>query len=108
MSADGPSTATTTYGPKPDTFKIVAYVEAVSYLVLLAATFNYRVLDGPDLASLFGPIHGTIYLVFLVVTLKIRPDQRWSLGRTLWILVLAALPLGGFFAGRELKEPAEA
>lgn len=103
MSTDGSPATTTTYGPSPRTFKAVAYIEAVTYLVLLVGVFNHRVLGGADLASILGPIHGTVYLAFLVVTLKIRPDQGWNLGRTLWIMVLATLPLGGFFAGRELR-----
>lgn len=102
MATDPTPAPAATYGPSPRTFKAVAYLEAVTYLVLLAGVVNHRVLDGADTASVLGPIHGTVYLAFLVVTLKIRPDQGWSLGRTLWIMVLATLPLGGFFADREL------
>lgn len=87
------------------TFRAVAYVEAASYLALLVATFVKRVLDGTDLVPVLGPIHGVVFLVYLVLVLKVREGQGWGVGRTIWVMVAAALPLGGFFVGRDLKAP---
>jgi integral membrane protein len=89
------------------TFKTVAYVEAVSFLALLTASFVKRVIEGPDLVPVVGMIHGLIFLVYLVLVLKVRAGQGWSLGRTILVIVAAAIPFGGFFVGRDLKpEPA--
>ncbi len=84
-------------------FRATAYFEAVSYLVLLAAVLLYRVLDGPDFISVLGPIHGIAALVYLVLVLRIREGQGWGLGRTLLVLFMSAVPLGGFWAGRHLR-----
>jgi integral membrane protein len=89
-------------------FRTAAYVEAVSFLALLAASFVKRVIDGPDLVPVMGPIHGVIFLVYLVLALKVRDGQGWGLGRTIWVIVAAAIPFGGFFVGRDLKAPADA
>lgn len=85
-------------------FRIVAYVEAVTYLVLLSAVLLKRVFDGPDLVSALGPIHGIAFLVYLVLVLRIREGQGWGLGATLWVLFVSALPCGGFWAANHLKE----
>jgi integral membrane protein len=86
-------------------FRTIAYVEAVSFLLLLTASFVKRVVDGPDLVPVVGMVHGIIFLIYLVFALKIRPEQGWGLGRTIWVIVAAAIPTGGFFVGRDLKTP---
>lgn len=85
-------------------FKLVAYFEAFTYLVLLSAVVVYRVLDGPDAIGVLGPIHGIAFLVYLALVLKVRPGQGWSLGRTLWVIFLSAVPFGGFLVGRDLRD----
>ncbi len=85
-------------------FRAVAYFEALSYLVLLAAVFLYRVMDGPDYIGILGPIHGIAFLVYFVLVLRIREGQGWDLWRTLLIIVASALPFGGFWAGSHLRE----
>jgi integral membrane protein len=86
-------------------FRTIAYVEAVSFLVLLAASFVKRVVEGPDLVPVLGMVHGIIFLIYVVFVLKVRPEQGWGVGRTIWVIVAAALPFGGFFVGRDLKTP---
>lgn len=85
-------------------FRIVAYVEAATYLVLLAAVVLYRVFDGPDFIGLLGPVHGIAFLVYALLVFMIREPQNWSIGRMLLVLLAAAIPFGGFFVGRDLKD----
>jgi integral membrane protein len=85
-------------------FKAVAVVEAATYLVLLAAVVLYRVLDGPDFIGVLGPIHGIAFLVYLFLTLRIREGQGWGFWRTIVVIVAAAIPFGGFWAGRYVQE----
>lgn len=89
-------------------FRGVAYAEAVSYLLLLAAVFLYRVLDGPRYIRPLGMIHGIVVLVFFVLVLRVRESQGWGLGRTLLVLLMSAVPFGGFWAGREVNEKSRA
>ena len=85
-------------------FRAVAFFEAATYLVLLAAVVVYRVLDGPDFIGFLGPVHGIAFLVYLVLVLRIRESQRWGFWWTIAVLVASAVPLGGFWAGRHLVE----
>ncbi len=84
-------------------FRAVAYIEAVSFLILLSASFVKRVVEGPDLVPVVGMVHGIIFLIYLILVLKVRPSQGWGLGRTIWVIVAAAIPFGGFFVGKDLK-----
>jgi integral membrane protein len=86
-------------------FKIVAYVEAVSYLLLLCASVVHRGFDGPDAVSVLGPIHGILFLVYVVLALKVRSGQGWGFWRTVGVILLSAVPFGGFWAGSHLQAP---
>jgi integral membrane protein len=98
------TTATSRFGGLTGAFRAVAYVEAATYLVLLGAVVLKRVLDGPDLVSALGPIHGVAFLVYLYLVLRIREGQRWGLGSTIIVILASAVPLGGFWAGRHLVD----
>lgn len=83
-------------------FRIVALIEAVSFLVLLSAVFVKRVLHGGDAVSVLGPIHGIAFLVYFVLVLLVREEQGWSVGQTLIVLVASALPFGAFVVNQRM------
>lgn len=76
-------------------FRVVAVIEAVSYLCLIAASIVKRTTDSTDLVPVIGPIHGVIFLVYLALALTLRPRLRWDLRTTILIVVAAVIPLGG-------------
>jgi integral membrane protein len=88
-------------------FRVVALVEAVTYLALLAGVVVKRGLDGPDVVSVLGPIHGIAFLAYFLLTLLVREEQRWSVGQTIVVLVASALPFGAFVVNsRMVQDPA--
>ena len=93
--------------PMTSKFRMVALIEAVSYLALLVATFFKRVVEGPDLVPVLGPIHGILFLAYVLLTLLVREEQGWSLGQTLLVLVASAVPFGAFVVNsRMVHDPA--
>lgn len=85
-------------------FRITAYVEATTFLMLLGSSLLFRVFDGPDLIKVMGPVHGIAFLVYLVLVLVIREAQGWRFWPTVGIIFLSAVPFGGFWAGIHLKD----
>jgi integral membrane protein len=70
-------------------FRLVAFAEAASWLGLLVGMFFKYVVDaGEGGVRVFGPIHGTVFLAYLAVTLLTWRHQRWSL--PVAVLALAA------------------
>jgi integral membrane protein len=88
-------------------FRTVALLEAVSYLALLSATIFHRVLDGSDAGvSVMGPIHGMLFLAYVLLALMIREEQGWTVGQTILVLVLSALPFGAVYVHNKMvREP---
>ncbi|MDQ6910506.1 MAG: DUF3817 domain-containing protein [Actinomycetota bacterium] len=87
----------------PMAFRITAYVEAATLLMLLGSSLLFRVFDGPDLVKVMGPVHGIAFLVYLVLVLVIRESQGWRFWPTVGIIFLSAVPFGGFWAGSHLR-----
>lgn len=62
-------------------FRTVAFAEACSWLgLLIGMYFKYVPADGNEIGvKIFGPIHGGIFVLFLLVTLIARNSFGWSL-----------------------------
>lgn len=83
-------------------FRYVAVAEATSWLLLVIATVLKYGADGPDLAPILGPIHGLLFVAYVVMTLSLRDEAGWNGQTTLAILAGAIVPLGGFVVERRV------
>ena len=67
-------------------FKVVAVAEALSWLGLLFGMyFKYFTHTGDLGVKIFGPVHGGIFIVYVLLTLLVARTLRW--GR--WTVVIA-------------------
>jgi integral membrane protein len=78
------------------TFRWVALIEATSFLALLVATAIKRTDGGEGGVQILGPIHGLLFIAYVVIAFAIRNEEGWSAKVTFWILVGAVLPFGGY------------
>lgn len=75
-------------------FRTVAVAEAFTWAFLLLAMFlKYVTQTTEALISPAGGIHGFVFLVFVVVTVFVWVNQRWSLKIGLLGLASAIIPL---------------
>ena len=89
------------------TFRIVALAEATSFLLLLVASVLKRTADAELGVTILGPIHGILFIAYVLIALGVRPDQGWDARTTLLILLGAVVPFGGYVVDRWLarREP---
>lgn len=76
--------------------RYVAFAEATSFLALLVAAYFKHDGQGETGVSILGPIHGALFLAYVVLTFVVREHARWSNGTTLAVLIGAVLPFGGY------------
>lgn len=88
--------------------RIAAIIEGTSFLVLLAAMFAHRLLDGPDLAAITGPIHGIAFLGYIAAVLVERGQHAWGARETLIALIASVIPAGTFYVERKMMKPSPA
>jgi integral membrane protein len=74
-------------------FRVVAFAEALSWLGLLTGMFFKYVVDAGDQGvHVFGPVHGTVFLTYVVVSLVTWRAQRWPLPVALLALAASVPP----------------
>ena len=73
-------------------FRIAAVAEAFSWAGLLVGMYLKRVAGTTDLGvEIFGPIHGALFVTYVVSVLWMAYRERWSLLRVL-VGLSAAIP----------------
>jgi integral membrane protein len=76
------------------TFRAVAIAEAISWIGLLAGMFVKYVPETSEIGvKIFGPIHGAIFVAYVVVALLSSRVLRWSRGTTVLALAASLPPL---------------
>ncbi|ODU02157.1 MAG: hypothetical protein ABS81_18630 [Pseudonocardia sp. SCN 72-86] len=75
-------------------FRAIAIAEACSWMGLLVGMFFKYVVVFDDLGvKIFGPIHGALFVAYLVITLVAARRLGWSVGTTLVALAASIPPL---------------
>lgn len=87
--------------------RIVAMLEAVSFLILLGATIVKRTGGTEEGVKVMGPIHGLLFVAYVLLVIFVAADEKWHLKRTILTLLCAVIPFGGFIADAKLIGPAE-
>ena len=90
-------------------FRVMAYVVGVMLLVLVLVAMPLRYIgDRPGFSHAFSPVHGALYMVYLVVAFDLGMKARWSKGRILGVLLAGAVPFLSFWVERKVTEDARA
>jgi integral membrane protein len=86
----------------------IALAEATTFLALLVAAVVKRTADNEIGVQILGPIHGLLFIAYVVNVFSIREQLGWSGKTTFWVLVGAVVPFGGYIVDwwmvREARE----
>ncbi|MDX6226177.1 MAG: hypothetical protein QOE64_2553 [Frankiales bacterium] len=82
-------------------YRVMAWVVGcwLLLLVLVAMPLKYAA-DSPGLVKVVGPIHGFLYMVYLVATLDLARRLRWSLVRMVGVMLAGTVPFLSFYVER--------
>lgn len=84
--------------------RILGFLEGISLLVLVfvAVPLKYGSND-PALTKTLGPIHGALFLLFILNTLSVGVEQKWEFSKTTWKVILACcIPFGTFYIDKKI------
>ena len=73
-------------------FRTLAFAEAVTWTLLIAALVMKYVFDNEAFTPIFGGLHGFVFLSYGVVTLFVWNNQRWPLRTGITGLVTTVIP----------------
>lgn len=84
--------------------RILGFLEGVSLIVLVfvAVPMKYY-FNNPSLSEGLGPIHGAIFILFLIYTFSVGVEQNWKFTTTTWKIILACfIPFGTFYIDNKI------
>lgn len=82
-------------------YRVMAYVVGVGLLILVFVGMPLKYLGHTDtVVAVVGPVHGFLYIVYLVVALDLAIRRRWALPRTAVVLLAGTIPFLSFVVER--------
>ncbi|MBO6515432.1 MAG: DUF3817 domain-containing protein [Bacteroidia bacterium] len=90
------------------TFRLIALLEGVSYILLLLIATPIKYISGdPTYVKMLGMPHGLLFIAYVVLALVLRSEEQWDKTKTFWVLIASILPFGTFYIDRKyFKNPA--
>jgi integral membrane protein len=84
-------------------YRVIAYIVGVMLLVLLFVAMPLKYLgDNPAAMNVVGPMHGFLYVVYLLGAFDLARRLRWPLLRLLLVALAGTIPFVSFYAERKV------
>jgi integral membrane protein len=84
-------------------FRVAAYVVGCWLLLLVGVAMPLKYLaDRPTLTEIVSPIHGVLYIGYIIVTVLLARRLRWSPSRTVGVLLAGTIPFMSFWVERKV------
>lgn len=87
--------------------RIIGFLEGISLLALIfiAMPLKYAFAN-PTAVQVLGPVHGALFVLFIINTLSVGVEQHWKFSTTTWKVLLACVvPFGTFYIDKKILKP---
>ena len=89
-------------------YRVLAYVVGVGLVILVLVGVPLKYLaDSPGVVAVVGPLHGFLYMVYLVATVNLAFRGRWSPVKTVLVMLAGTIPILSFVAERKVTADAQ-
>ncbi|MCF8429210.1 MAG: DUF3817 domain-containing protein [Bacteroidia bacterium] len=86
-------------------FRIIAFTEGVSYLVLLFVAMPLKyIFHIPEPVKYFGWLHGVLFVLYGILLLQVFIVLKWSFIKTFVAFIVSFVPFGTFWLDKKLKK----
>lgn len=83
-------------------FRITAFLEGISYLLLLGVGVPLKYLANDDSwVKGLGMPHGILFVGYLVLALVIKDEQKWTTKEFLLVGLASVVPFGTFWVEKK-------
>jgi integral membrane protein len=85
-----------------NSFRIVALLEGVSYILLLFIAVPIKYTQGnPEYVKLLGMPHGLLFVGYIVLAIVIGIELKWNMKTMFIVLMASIIPFGTFVVDRK-------
>jgi integral membrane protein len=79
--------------------RIVAFVEGISFLVLLGIAMPLKYFfDLPQAVRVVGMAHGLLFVLYVLLLIQVAIEYRWSFLKVVLAFLASLIPFGTFYA----------
>ncbi|GAA2824975.1 DUF3817 domain-containing protein [Nonomuraea rubra] len=89
-------------------FRVLAYVVGVMLLVLCVGMVLRYGLGEPSLSQTIAPIHGGLYMIYLIAVMNLGMKARWSWPYMAGIMLGGTVPFLSFYVERRVTQRVQA
>ncbi|MFT3822949.1 MAG: DUF3817 domain-containing protein [Chitinophagaceae bacterium] len=84
--------------------RIIGFLEGLSLLVLTGIAVPQKYINGdPSLVKAIGPVHGLLFLLYVINAISTGVEQQWKFKETTWkVLIACIIPFGTFYIDRKI------
>ena len=83
-------------------FRIISFLEGVSYLLLLFIATPIKYLQGnAEYVKLLGMPHGILFMLYIVLAIVLKKEMKWDAKNLVIILLCAIIPFGTFYVDKK-------
>ena len=81
-----------------NTFRIIAFLEGISYLLLLFIAVPLKYWGGDEqYVKLLGMPHGLLFISYIILAFLIKENENWGIKDLGIVLLASILPFGTFY-----------
>lgn len=81
-------------------FRLIAYLVGVMLILLTIGVVLRYGFGRPEMSHAVSPIHGFLYMVYLVAVFDLGRRIDWSLKRMVLVMLAGTIPVMSFYAER--------
>jgi integral membrane protein len=84
----------------------IGYLEGTSLIILMFVAVPMKHFwHEPGLVKSLGPLHGILFLWYVITVLSVAISEKWNFQRTTWkVLIACIIPFGTFYINRRLTK----
>jgi len=94
--------------PERKRMRHLGVAEGISFLLLLGIAVPIKYIAGnPALVKILGPIHGVLFIVYVLAVFLAARVLRWGRWKIITALAAAVIPFGTFVLDAQLRKETE-
>ena len=78
-------------------FRIIAFLEGLSYILLLLAMPVKYILHNEKYVQILGMPHGVLFIFYIFFSIAIQRKMKWNIKTMLFVLSASIVPFGTFY-----------
>lgn len=86
-------------------FRIISFVEGMSYLILLFVAMPLKYFWGkPEMVKIVGMAHGVLFVLYVFLLIIVFVEKKWSVTLAAKVFISSLVPFGALIADKWIKQ----